>query len=146
MCQPRRGGSEGFTSDSLTRLSAGGSPSPCGPLPRASHHAASPRVSALKERGPVRASLFYALFSEMHNTSSAVCCWSHRPTLVQCGRTLHKGLLPRRHGPPAAALETGRRRSPGGLGLRETSAIMCSCVVFFFLASLYPPPHFCFLR
>lgn len=46
-------GSEGFTSNSLMWLLAGGFPSLCGPLPRAPHHMASPRASGLKERGPV---------------------------------------------------------------------------------------------
>ena len=50
----------------------------------------------------------------------------------QCAKVCFHG------GPPPVPRRTGVS------GKRQLA--MCSCVVFFFLASLYPSPHFCFLR
>jgi len=47
-----------------------------------------PRVS-----DPRECMSFYDLILEVHTTNSAKCYWSQRPTLVQCGRRLHKDVI-----------------------------------------------------
>ena len=51
---------------------------------------ASPRATVLEGAPKMEAAAFYNLTSEVTITS-ALFCWSHRPTLVRCGRGIHRG-------------------------------------------------------
>lgn len=65
---------------------------------------APPRATVPEGKPKMEAAAFHNLTSEVTITS-ALFCWSHRPTLVQCGRGIHRGGDPRRCGPVGIALK-----------------------------------------
>lgn len=51
---------------------------------------AFPRASVPERTPKMEVAAFYNLPSEV-TVTSALFCWSHRPTPVRCGRGIHKG-------------------------------------------------------
>ena len=66
---------------------------------------ASPRATVPEGAPKMEAAAFYNLISEVMITS-ALFCWSHRPTLVQCGRGIHRGGDTRKWGSLGITLKT----------------------------------------
>ena len=76
------------------------------------------------------------LISKGHTLNSTVFYWSHRPTLVQSGRGLHKGVNMGRQGPLGILLEAGYDCGPCNcfwitsqimIGLALRTAVNCEC-------------------
>lgn len=55
-----------------------------------------PRVNDLRERARQKPHVFYGLALEVPYIASTVFYWSHKPTVIQCGMGLHKGVNTRR--------------------------------------------------
>lgn len=64
------------------------------------------KVNHLREQGRRRNAL-YALGWKPRTVTSVVVCWSHRPTLIQGRRGLHRPYIPRRKGSVEVTLEAG---------------------------------------